>query len=125
KPQYKIILQDICVYFDKKIRNNPRNLTYYINNGKALLLLHDRNQEAINVYNMAIIHGDTSAYVYSCRGFAYERQKNYQKAFDDYNKALSINPNSPWIRQKLQNAESKIVQPQTSFWQKLRGRLHL
>jgi len=116
--QYRNLLEEIYYNFQKKLSNNTRDARAYKHKGDVLLLLHDRNKEALEAYTSAIDHGNLSVDTLCCRGCVYERLQDYQNAFDDYDEALKLDPSNRWARKRQERIAPMIVQPETGVLQK-------
>lgn len=123
--QYRQALEDIYYRCQKKLANNLNDPIIHRHKGDVLWLLEEQNEKAINAYTNAIAYGDISADAYYSRGSVYESIEDYQNAFNDYCTALQIDPNYQAAYRAKLRVESKIVQPQPGFWQKLKSRLNL
>ena len=61
--------------------------------GKARTLMQlNRLDEALQVFNVAIAYEPNFAGTYANRGILYDRMGQYQHAVDDYDRALSMDP---------------------------------
>jgi tetratricopeptide (TPR) repeat protein len=105
--------------------SNPDDPTIYKSNGDVLRLLGDQDGKAIDAYSHAIAYGENSVDTYYFRGLIYEKIQNYQNAFSDYCTVLQIDQNHQAAQQAKLRVESKIVQPQTGPWQKIKSLLKL
>lgn len=123
--EYRYTLQEIYFFFERKLYSNPQDASIHRYIGDAFVLMR-RPEDASDAYTKAMIYGDRSAQVYCWRGYAYELCHEYQRAFDEYTQALSIDPNNQFALQRRQNLMSQIKsdvaetpQPQRSFFKKL------
>jgi len=100
-----ILFEDAIRWFTKAIKFNPKNVYAYIYRGD-LLDFCDQHDKALDDFNMAVNLGP-NAYVYQKRGAHYnlihediveEDDKEYSiivnKAIDDLDKAIELDPNS-------------------------------
>ena len=74
----------------------PPNLTKIINN-EFELTLDQRKTQAILLYTQAIESYPSCPYLYFSRGTIYaDSLENWQKAIEDYTKAISLKPDYQW-----------------------------
>ncbi len=123
--RHRYALQEIHFNFERKLCSNPNDSTIYKCNGDVLRLLGDQDEKAIKAYTAAIAYGDTSVDTYYSRALIYEKIQDYQNAFSDYCTVLQIDQNHQAAQQAKLRVESKLIQPQTSFWQKFKPLLKL
>ena len=77
--------------YDLALQADPNHI--HALRGKARTLMQlNRNDEALQVFNEAIAHEPDFAGTYANRGILYDRMGQYQKAVEDYERALSMDP---------------------------------
>jgi tetratricopeptide (TPR) repeat protein len=89
--RYSLVLQDIFVFFERRLSINDHETSLYVQKG-MVLSLSKKEKDALEAYTLAIKYGHASAFVYYRRGNIYERLGNYSKALKDYNEAMRREP---------------------------------
>lgn len=79
-----------------------QNFKTALKNGQNLMS-NQKYQEAINAFSEAITFDTKSAESYLNRGICYESMNNLKAAFDDYNKANSLDPGNMDIAERIAN----------------------
>ncbi len=77
---------------NEQTQRMPRSLSErWLEEGNSLQEA-GRYKEAIDAYSQAIALDPWNAYVYYCRGSAYDDLENYKRAIKDYGRAIELNP---------------------------------
>lgn len=112
-------------YFSKAIRINPNEASYYYNRGNAYLISW-YNKQAIDDFYKAIELDQSFAAnahkkcgdIHLRQGSEYGTQKRYEKAIQEYDKAIELNPNdykSYYNRGKCYQALDDTEKAQADF----------
>lgn len=92
--------------YDEALAENPEHLPALRGRAETLIML-DREEEAIAIYNRLIAMEPNNAGHYANRGIAYDHEGEHKKALADYQKSLSLDPeigNGPgWLTRFLRN----------------------
>ena len=124
--QYRNTLWDVYWGFERKLYDSPHDASSHQYKGDILTILEEQPEEAIDAYTKALLYGRISADIYGNRGSSYERIYEYQKAFEDYEEALRINPNVQGIREQRERViantimqTNTVAKTRSGFWQKV------
>lgn len=98
----KLKITLICLIFCSCLTVYSQNFKTALKNGQNLMS-NQKYQEAINAFSEAITFDTKSAESYLNRGICYESMNNLKAAFDDYNKANSLDPGNMDIAERIAN----------------------
>src|SRR5258707_1309074 len=90
--------------YDKAIRLNPNDASFYGNRGRAWLIKNN-DDRAIMDYDEAIRLNPNDGSFYGGRGFAWHNKKEYDKAIRDFDEAIRLDPNNLLIRSQRLEAD--------------------
>jgi tetratricopeptide (TPR) repeat protein len=96
--------QEKIVFYNKAIEFNPQYAEAYNNRGKAYY-----HEMTLSDYNKAIILNHKYAIAYYNRGNLYFDKKEYDKAFQDYDKAIELDPNLAAKQENSRVQTSKLT----------------
>jgi tetratricopeptide (TPR) repeat protein len=88
--------EEAAAFFEAAIKENPERAEYYIDYGLSLIKL-ERYEEALNVFDKAYVNKDiiivnrNNKRLYRGKGITYYHMMDYNKAIDEFKKALEIN----------------------------------
>ncbi len=119
RPECRQTLEEIHSTVEGMLRNNPYDCSAYKHKGDTLLLLKDRTKEALEAYKRSIQYGNRSAGVYFCCGEVYCMLHDYRSAIRDYNRALDIDPNHQYAKQRKKIIEIVLNQKKKNFMKRI------
>jgi tetratricopeptide (TPR) repeat protein len=98
KLKFTLTIFIVCLFLNA----NAQNYKAALKNGQTLMI-NQKYQEAINAFTEAIKFDASGSEAILNRGMCYESLNNLKAAFDDYNKANSLDPGNNDIAEKIAN----------------------
>jgi tetratricopeptide (TPR) repeat protein/S1-C subfamily serine protease len=80
-------------YFNKAIEIDPDQEVFYVSRGNIFVVLKDKNEEALNDFDMAIKINDKAAAAYIGKGLVFKNKNQPEEAIDNFNIAIGIEQN--------------------------------